>query len=71
MIFSLLLSPQLLLEWGADIYIKNCNSQVALEVTRNADLRGYLQGELSPHYCHASIWSVLGIRSNHTYYHRE
>ena len=36
---------QLLLEWGADIHIKNKISKTALELTRNADLKAFLTSE--------------------------
>ena len=37
---------QLLLEWGADIYLKNKVSKTALELTRNADLKDFLESML-------------------------
>ena len=37
---------QLLLEWGADIHLKNKVSKTALELTRNADLKDFLESML-------------------------
>ena len=36
--------PQLLLEWGVDIHIKNKMSKKALELVRNEDLKQFLEG---------------------------
>ena len=38
-------TTQLLLEWGADIHIKNRISKTALELTRNADMKEFLTRE--------------------------
>ena len=37
---------QLLLEWGADIYIKNKVSKTAMELIRNSDLKTFLEGNV-------------------------
>ena len=39
-------TSQLLLEWGADIYIKNKVSKTAMELIRNSDLKTFLEGNV-------------------------
>ena len=46
---------QLLLEWGADIQVKNRLSKTALELTRNTDLKAFLSSEALPHSAHAFL----------------
>ena len=44
---------QLLLEWGADIYLKNKVSKTALELIRNSDLKSFLKSKsFLLYWCH-------------------
>ena len=48
---------QLLVEWGADIYIKNRISKTAMDLIRNVDMKEFLQGQYLMINANATIYS--------------
>lgn len=61
-------TSQLLLEWGADIYIKNKMSKTAMELIRNSDLKTFLEGNvLMVQIMYIEVFSVTCPQTTHTY----
>ncbi len=50
--------PQLLIEWGANVHLKNNISKTALDLIRNKDLETFLRSEYSLCNLYSNIFYV-------------